>query len=382
MDLSKGSTVHVKEVVDALGAMGCEVTLIASGNPQGDSSQVFISLQKRPLARTGILRLLIVLRGLIQVFLLSCFYLPSHDLVYARDYHVALMCLLPKTLVKRRLVYEINGLASEEWMMKDATVPYRAVAVIIRGLEGLAARGADRVVAVTEGLKQYLVSNLRMDEGKIAVVPNGVDIQKFFPTGESEPLEEPRAILGIRKEPVVLFVGNLAPWQGIDTLLDSVPFVLERVPQVKFVIVGEGILLRSLRIRARALNLESRVLFTGMVSHDRIPCYINLADVCVAPFVKRRNNRIGLSPLKLYEYMACGKAVVTSRIPGLEIVEEGETGLLVDPENPRALADGIIELLLDPQKRARMGQEGLKVVRQEFDWAKRGREVLNAIIEN
>jgi glycosyltransferase involved in cell wall biosynthesis len=382
MDLSKGSTVHVKEVVDALGAMGCEVTLIASGNPQGDSSQVFISLQKRPLSRTGIRRLLTVLRELIQVFLLSCFYLPSHDLVYARDYHVALMCLLPKMLVKRRLVYEINGLASEEWMMKNATVPYRAVAVIIRGLEGLAARGADRVVAVTEGLTQYLVSNLHVDEKKIAVVPNGVDIKEFCPIGESESLEELRAILGIREEFVVLFVGNLAPWQGIDTLLDSVPLVLKEVPQVKFVIVGEGILLKNLQGKARAMSLESRVLFTGMVSHDRVPSYINVADVCVAPFVKRRNNRIGLSPLKVYEYMACGKAVVTSRVPGLEIVEEGETGFLVDPEDPRSLADGIIELLLDPKKRAHMGQRGLSLVREGFDWEKRGREVLNAVIEN
>jgi starch synthase len=379
MDLSKGSTVHVKEVVDALGAMGCEVTLIASGNPQGDSSQVFISLQKRPLSQTGIRRLLTVLRELIQVFLLSCFYLPSHDLVYARDYHVALMCLLPKMLVKRRLVYEINGLASEEWMMKDATVPNRAVAVIIRGLEGLAARGADRVVAVTEGLTQYLVSNLHVEEKKIAVVPNGVDIKEFCPIGESESLEELRAILGIRKEPVVLFVGNLAPWQGIDTLLDSVPLVLKEIPQVKFLIVGEGSLHIELQAKARTMNLEKHVLFTGMASHEKVPLFINLADLCVCP---KRNYSTGLSPLKVYEYMACGKAVVSSRASGLGIIEERKTGVLVEPENPEALAEGIIELLLDPQKRARMGQEGLKVVRHEFAWAKRGREVLNAIIEN
>jgi glycosyltransferase involved in cell wall biosynthesis len=293
---------------------------------------------------------------------------------------VALICLLPKLIFRRRLVYEINGLASEEWLMRRDTVLDRMVALIIRGSERLSARGADMVVAVTEGLKRYLVSDLGLKPSKIVVIPNGVDTRVFYPMGDGESLRDLRSSFGIEKnEPIVLFAGNLAPWQGIDVLLDSVPIVLREISGARFLIVGDGELRSHLETRTRTMNLEKHVLFTGTVLHNQIPRYINMAEICVSPFVKRRNSRIGLSPMKIHEYMACGKPVVSSRVAGLDFIEREETGILVEPENPEALGQGIIELLLDPQKRTSMGRSGAEVARQEFDWGKRVCEILQLV---
>jgi glycosyltransferase involved in cell wall biosynthesis len=383
MDLSKGSAVHIKEVVRALHGLGCEVTLVASGTMKGVGIPICISLCRKPFLRGGILRVLTLVWMLIRLFALARAYLSAYDIVYARDYHVAVVCLLPAMLFRKRLVYEINGLASEEFLMKGGSIPFRAVAQIIREFEGLAARGADRVVAVTEGLKRYLVADLGADKSKIAVVPNGVDTRLFSPMDDTGSLDSLRSELGIgKRQRVVLFVGNLAPWQGVDTLLDSVPIVLDHIPKVRFLVVGDGVLRPHIEARIRRMNLETSVLVTGMVSHDQVPWYINLAHVCVSPFVQRRNDQIGLSPLKIYEYMACGKAVVSSRIAGLEMIEKKKTGVLVEPENPRRLAEEITGLLLHPRRRARMGERGFMLAQQEFSWNQRACEVLQAIVED
>jgi len=266
--------------------------------------------------------------------------------------------------------------------MKGNTIFHRAVALIIRASEWLAAQKSDRLVVVTEGLRRYLVSNLGIEARKIALIPNGVDTRVFYPMDDSGSLKGLRTRLGIQNdEAVVLFAGNLAPWQGIDTLLDSIPIVLRELPRVKFLIVGGGALHGHLWTRTRTMNLQKHVIFTGMIPYRQVPRYVNLADVCVSPFVKRRNNRIGVSPLKIYEYMACGKAVVGSRVAGLDFIEDRETGILVEPESPEALASGLVELLLDSQKTARMGRNGADLARQESDWGKRARQVLKIVTD-
>lgn len=379
MNLSKGSAVHVREIVRRLREMDCEVTLVASGNPQAEGVPTFISLTKMSYPEGKFQGVLTMLWRLIRLFFFAHLYLHSHDVAYARDYHVALICTLPKLLLRRKLVYEINGLASEEWSMKGDTILHRAVALIIKASEGLAVKGSNRVVAVTQGLKEYLVSTFGVEERRITVIPNGVDTRVFYPIKDPEILQDLRARLGIQKgAPVVFFAGNLAPWQGLDRLLASAPTVLKHVPRVRFLIVGDGTLRGQLQTRIRTMKLEKHVIMTGMVPHDQIPRYVSLADVCVSP---KRNYPTGLSPLKVYEYMACGKAVVSSRVAGLDFIGERETGILVEPENPQALAQGIVALLLDPQERARMGRNGAELARQEFDWQKRAREVLQAVID-
>ncbi|MPM98241.1 GDP-mannose-dependent alpha-(1-6)-phosphatidylinositol monomannoside mannosyltransferase [bioreactor metagenome] len=120
---------------------------------------------------------------------------------------------------------------------------------------------------------------------------------------------------------------------------------------------------------SRDLGIEDRFIFTGVVPYDRVPVYINASDVCAAPFILARNEKIGLSPLKLYEYMACGKPVVAGSISGVaDAIEASKGGLSVPPENPEALAEAISNLLDNQDLRAGMGLRGLVYVTENYSW--------------
>ncbi len=127
---------------------------------------------------------------------------------------------------------------------------------------------------------------------------------------------------------------------------------------------------------SRELGIEDRFIFTGVVPYDRVPAYINASDVCAAPFILARNAKIGLSPLKLYEYMACGKPVVASAISGVaDALEASKGGISVLPENPEALAGAILKLLENKELRASMGSKGLSYVTENYSWYSVARQV-------
>ena len=118
-----------------------------------------------------------------------------------------------------------------------------------------------------------------------------------------------------------MFVGNIARWQGVEVLVDVAFRILNEEQRVKFVIVGEGVLKEGLVKKVSGSGYERSIIFTGMIDYKIVPQLINLADICVAPFISRRNEKTGVSPLKIFEYMACGKPVIASRIEGLEFIE-------------------------------------------------------------
>ena len=119
---------------------------------------------------------------------------------------------------------------------------------------------------------------------------------------------------------------------------------------------------------AKEINILDKIVFTGLVPHEKVHCYINASDVCAAPFVSERNEQSGVSPLKLCEYMACGKPVVASRISGLEAIEEYKTGILIKPDAPVELAKAIITLLKNPHLRKKMGLKGRLYVIENRSW--------------
>ena len=130
-------------------------------------------------------------------------------------------------------------------------------------------------------------------------------------------------------EKYVCFVGNLAAWQGVEFLIYAAPLILEKCPDVRFLVVGDGAMKNKLLEITSELGLSDKIIFTGRVPYESVPLYINAADVCVAPFIKGRNAKIGLSALKTYEYLACGKPIVASSIPGVkDLIELSGGGYL------------------------------------------------------
>jgi len=372
MSLNKGSVVHIREIVSGLRKLKHQVGLIASSFNKSEKADRFYNLD------APICFLLKLFRFKRQPYIISSIFLfiylfgilSRYDIIYARDYHTAIVALFPRLIFKKKLVFEINGIANEEQRLKSHSLWNGILTFLIQKAERLATACSDRVVSVTPQIVSYLLTNLYCPASKVDVIGNGVDITRFYPIHEEALLRERKRRMGIgREEIVIAFVGNLARWQGVNILIDSAMALLSQGEKLKLLVVGDGPLKGELMRQASRSGFGKEVIFTGMMEYEDIPLLINLADICVAPFISRRNRLTGVSPLKVFEYLACGKPVVASRIEGLEFVEgEGGAGRLVGPEDAEGLERTLNDLIKSPQERIRMGQRGVELVREKFSW--------------
>jgi phosphatidylinositol alpha-1,6-mannosyltransferase len=207
----------------------------------------------------------------------------------------------------------------------------------------------------------------------------GVDTERFFPECGGEQV---RKRLGLEGVPVVVCVSRLIPRKGQDTLIRAWPRVLAAVPSAMLLLVGGGPDRDRLEGLASALGVRESVLFTGPVPWPDIPPYVDAADVFSMPC---RTRRFGLEPEALgivtLEASATGKPVVVGDSGGAEdTVRHGETGYLVDPYNPPAVAARLVALLTDPVGAKAMGTAGRAWVRANWSWSHSGvvlRELLD-----
>jgi len=323
----------------------------------------------------------------------------TFDVLYTRNPNFGFLAgLFCKTRYKK-MVYELNGIPEDEKNLFRAkskgdkfsqlekkgnfsnryfSAHSRLKLFVLKKALGF----SDRIIAVTPGIKSNLEGIYKIPGEKIVVVSNGANTSLFKPLEQ----ETCRKELGLDlKTPHICFVGNLAPWQGVEYLVKAAPFILPKFPECCFLIVGDGVMKDDLIKLCKELGVEDSFIFTGVIAYDRVPLYINASDTCTAPFIVARNAKIGLSPLKLYEYMACGKPVIASNISGVsDVLEASEGGIPILPENPNALAEGILELLEDPSLRMKLGSKGLSYVTENYSWysvAKKVNEVCKSGIE-
>ena len=307
----------------------------------------------------------------------------TFDVLYTRNPNFGFLAGLFCKSRCKNLVYELNGIpedennlirnrCNEEKSLREGKMVNlsRLFSSAKAKLKILVLKKAldlsDKVIAVTPGIKANLESSYNIPGEKITVVSNGANTSLFKPLEQDACRNE----FGMELEtPYICFVGNLAPWQGVEYLVKAAPSILSRFPECRFLIVGEGVMKNELLKLSRELGVADRFVFTGVVPYDRVPVYINASDICAAPFILARNAKIGLSPLKLYEYMACGKPVVASAISGVvDVLEASGGGIPVPPENPEALAEAISKLLENQELRTKLGSKGLSHVTENYSW--------------
>jgi L-malate glycosyltransferase len=216
--------------------------------------------------------------------------------------------------------------------------------------------GIDRIIAVSEGIRQVLIRD-GIDPDKIGVVRSGIDLTAFDP---ALPRDRFRKEIGIDEAaPLIGTIGHFADHKGHRYLVEAVPAVLRRLPEARFVLVGEGGLRPTIESQTARMGLEKEILFTGF--RKDIPSILAAIDLFVLP-----SHLEGLCT-SLMDAMAMKKPVVATRTGGIpEVVEDGVTGLLVPPRDPGALAEAIVAMMLDPGIRSRMSEAGLARVRERF----------------
>jgi glycosyltransferase involved in cell wall biosynthesis len=230
---------------------------------------------------------------------------------------------------------------------------------VAEAIEAEVFQGADALLAVSEPVRDYMLAKGAAAEGT-HVIPNGADVTRFHPGVEARRPRIPGAKF------VVGFSGSLKPWHGIEMLLDAFRLLARRSPDYHLLIVGDGPLRDWVRGYVRGAELEAAVTCTGWVGHEQLPGLLRGMEVTVAPYPAMEG--FYFSPLKLYEYMAVGAPVVASDVSEIaRIIRHEETGLLIEPGDPAALADQIERLRADPLLRARIGAEAARKAR-EFTW--------------
>lgn len=265
------------------------------------------------------------------------------------------------------VVYEIRAFwedaavdhgTSREWGLR-----YR----LTRALETHAIRHADAVTTICEGLRSDIVQR-GIAADKVTVIPNAVNIANFN-TGESPDPALARQLC-LEGKQVLGFIGSFYAYEGLNILLQALPAILAQKPDVRVLLVGGGPQDQALRDQAARLQITDKVIFTGRVPHDQVQRYYNLVDVLVYPRLKMRLTDL-VTPLKPLEAMAQGRLLAASNVGGHgELIEDGNTGVLFEADNPQALADKVLGLLNAPDQWSALRQAARSFVETERNWKK------------
>ena len=221
-----------------------------------------------------------------------------------------------------------------------------------------------RVISTTETYaeRSRILNSLR---GLVAVVPNGVDCERYHPKVNGA---EIRGSLSLRQKFTLLFVGALTKWhryKGLDTLLEALKLAVKADPGVLLLVVGGGELKPFYLSLSQRLCVASNVIFVGDVSDDLLPQYYAASDVLVLP---SRDMSEGFG-LTLLEANASGRPVIASNVGGIpSVVKNGYNGLLVHPNDPMALANAIARLEGNRPEARAMGCNGRRFAEMR-DWS-------------
>ena len=360
----KGAGTHVRYFVEAL-AERYDVTLLCLGEGEGacfGARQVGLAP-----AEANYLDRALAFREAVWDELER----GEYDIVHYRTMWAALP--VAEELSRRGLaaVCEVNGVESVELKYHYPALRGRpGLLEKLRAQERLALTTATALVTPSEVTKHYLTGHGAPEE-RVTVIPNGVDLGRFQPVPPPE-----------NDPPVLLYVGTLAPWQGLEFTLEA----LRRVTAVRparLRVLGAGARRwgRELERKIAKLGLTDCVEFLPPVPHEEVPGVIQSADLCLCPLAPtERNLAQGCSPVKLFEYLACGKPIVASNLPVIrEVLTHDEDGLLFSVTKPARLADAILRVLDDGELRRRLCENARRRA-EAFSWRK-AQEALLAVYD-
>lgn len=393
----KGASVHVRELIGAFARAGHQVTLAAqtltkstTEEPARVKARVIQVPSDPAITATGLalktfnerlgvesslpgeLRRICYNETLYRE-LKRRFLKHKPDFIYERASLYATACTRLAAKFKVPHIVELNApLAIEQ-------SAYRAT-----GFGELAAQSerwmllhADAVIVVSTELARH-VRTLGVPAKKIHVMPNGVNPELFKERGcvEGRP-QHPRkfgraaagaAHIAAPHPPTLGFVGGLRPWHGIEVLPKLLARLSKRHPGIRLIIAGDGQLRGELEREFKWRSLMKRVTLMGALLHEEIPKVIHRFDIALAPYPKH-DHEFYFSPLKLFEYMACGVAVVASDVGQIsEVVRHGRTGLLYPAGDFQALVARCEQLLADPNLRSALGAAAAREVKHKFTW--------------
>jgi glycosyltransferase involved in cell wall biosynthesis len=375
MQLVNGAapTIHITEVCERLAEQGWQVHLYVPRTVRTDVAQPtirWVSMHPVPCFRVfpsvwfqlALLARAIVTREFADTAVL-----------YARQEQLFFAHVLLSWVFGCPLVCEFNGKLLAESEQAEPSPLGRAMLRlgIYRRIVGLGARSASLSIAVTQGIADEITSAYGVSKRLVRVINNGVNTELFKPMDRGEAQRR----LGLDVGPTYLcYSGWLIAWQGLSFVIESLARLDE---SVHLIIVGDGPMRRDLDSLVAGLGLHDRVHFAGQVPHAVVPLYIGASHVCVNYPLQVRAG--GASPFKVYEYLACGRAVVSASLPGLA-EDFGSTLVFCSPESAESLGAAVMALVADRDRMASLEAGGVAFVAQAHTWRAVAREISDACL--
>nr|WP_245349365.1 glycosyltransferase [Brachybacterium fresconis] len=261
-------------------------------------------------------------------------------------------------------IYEVRGLWEVTRGSRNPEWAQSNMFKYIARMEADAAKGATRVFAITEALRDEMISR-GVDGDKINIVPNGVDTSRFTPIPKDEELASQ---LGVAGKTVIGYVGSVLDYEGIELMLEAAEVMNRTREDFHVLIVGDGAELERFQNYVEEHELEHVVTFTGRVPHEDVERYYSLIDITPFPRLSLPVCEM-VSPLKPFEAMAMGKAVVSSDVAALkEIVTPGVNGYLHEKGSTESLIEQLTRLLDDPEHTRLIGAQARDWVVENRDW--------------
>lgn len=340
-----GQAVHIQELIEAFRRLGHEVVVVG---PRLTEKQDF----------GGESRLVSAIRSTLPGFLYELLEFSYSFVAFARLWK-ARRVHAPDVLYERYNLYMLAG----AWLRSLTGIPYVlevngplyeerlryggiSLKFFARWSQVATWRRADRVLPVTRVLAQFVLA-AGVPERRIEVIANGVDLSRFA-GGLRKSSAKSR--FGLENCLVLGFIGFVREWHGLSMAIElladpKIP------PGVRLLIVGDGPGRPVLERAARELGVEERVVFTGLLDREETPAAVAAFDVALQPAVTPY-----ASPLKLFEYMALGCAIVAPKMPNIEeVLSDGDSALLFDPDDAASFRAAILRVCGDRELRRKLG---------------------------
>jgi len=248
--------------------------------------------------------------------------------------------------------------------------------VIIQLVEFNLYRWSNQVFAATNFLKKLLVSH-GLDQSKIVVIPNGVDTGLFKPDLD---VSEIRDKYRLNNRFVVLFIGHLEDWAGVDLIYDLAECFNQKIPDATILLVGSGESTKNLLTRLIRSNLGQIVTHAGLQPYEMMPLFTAVSDVTLCLFPDTPVSHAA-SPLKLFEYLSSGTVVIATNVAGTAEILDNSSGVLVAPGNTSEICEAVLMLRKDNDLRSILGNTGRKLVEDNYSWSKLAQKLLD-VCEN
>ena len=362
-----GQYVHIEEMVGALRELGHEVIIVA---PAGAENEAFgadaglVATLKRYLPKVAYELAELAYSVVAYRQLAAVVRKHQPDCLYER-YNLFLPCGI---WIKRRyalpMLLEINSPLFEERARYDGVF----LKMLARWSQNYVWRNADRVLPVTQVLADSVLAS-GVDPRRITVIPNGINDARF---ADAPDTTSAKRALGLADNLVLGFTGFVRDWHGLDKVIAMIARDAPGSSRT-LLVVGDGPARSTLEQQAAQLGIAHRVRFTGIIDRDDVARYVAAFDIALQPAVVAY-----ASPLKLFEYLALGKAIIGPAQPNIkEILTDGDNALLFDPADPLAMSLAIDRLCDDPTLRARVAARARQtIIEKKLTWLENAQRVV------